>query len=314
MRILLGTLIFVSFLSAQISTKFEHVKELLNKRNSAQAEKILINILNEDENQPDVYYYLGVASLINQDYESAIDRLGKAIDLNDNDYRYYEQLGDAFGLKAQKTNIFSAIFVIKHMRTNWEKAVELNPEIVSARERLFSYYAEAPGIAGGDLEKALMYANQVLSLEPAKGHLLFSRYYTKIENDQEAEKELLAAVRLDSLNSDLLNRLGYHYLGRESPQKAMAVFNKAVGLSPDNPNSYDSKGDCFMHIEQHDSALAMFEKALEKNPEFEPSLYNRAHTLHLLNRIEQAKEAGRHYLRKYPDGRFASKAKKIVGD
>ena len=312
MKTLLLSLIFFSSLVAQDDTKFDRVKELLNNRDAAQAEQILDTFLNEDKNQPEVYYYLGVASLINQDFETSIDRLEKAIKLNDQDYRYYERLGDAFGMKAQKTNIFSAMFVIGDMRANWEKAVELKPDIVSARDRLFSYYIEAPGIAGGDKDKALVLANQVLALNPASGHMLLFRYYSKLEKDVEAEHELLIAAKLDSLNSNLMNSAGYYYLNRNNTQDALLWFDKYVSLKPDDPNSYDSRGDCFTKAEQYDSALVMYETALQNDPGFEPSLYKRARMLQNLNRMEEAKKAARQYLQKFPDGRSAGKAKKIL--
>ncbi len=310
----LFVLLLTFALFAQTQEKNKRITELLNSGKTRQAEQRLLKKLSVNPKQPEVIYYLGIVNLMDGDYEKAIDHFAEAIKLDDSDYRFYENLGDAYGMKAQKGSIFKAVFVIGDMRSNWEKAIELKPDLVSARERLFSYYLMAPGIAGGDDEKALTLANEVLQLNPAAGHMLLARFYSKQEKSELAEKEFLAAAAIDSTNGNIFNQAGYFYLRQNKPKKALNWFSKYVALEPENSNAYDSKGDAFLKSEQYDSALVMFETALQKNPSFESSLFKRAKTLKKLNHKSQARQAARAYLKKYPDGRYSGKAEDIIDD
>lgn len=296
-------------LSAQHVVDFDSVESLLNRRQTEKAKSLLGKLISKNEKQPQAHYYLGVVHLMEGNYKPALEALEEAIDLDDTDYRFYERLGDAYGLKAQKSGILKIIWVIGDMRKAWEKAIELKPDLVSARKRLFSYYLVAPGIAGGDEEKAHKLAQEVSKLNPVSGHMLFARYYQKTENHEKAESELMQAVELDSLNGNLMNRIGYFYLNQDQPQKALRWMGKYVQLEPDNPNSWDSRGDCFMKLETYDSALVMYETALQKDKRFESSLYNRALVLDKLERKKDAQSAYKRYLELYPDGRYADSVK-----
>lgn len=299
---------------AQPPDSNKQISDLLNARNTRQAQQILLKKLAVNPEQPEVIYYLGIVHLMEGDYEKAIARFEQAIKLDDGDYRFYEHLGDAYGMKAQRGSLFKAIFVIGDMRSNWEKAIKLKPDLVSARERLFSYYLMAPGIAGGDDDKALALAGEVLHLNPASGHILLARYYGKKEKPALAEREFLSAAAIDSANGSILNQIGYFYLNRDKINKALNWFSRYTALEPDNPNAYDSKGDAFLKAEQFDSALVMFDTALEKNPLFEAALFKKAKTLKRLKRESEARVALQTYLKQFPEGRFSEKAKDLIDD
>jgi len=311
MKVLSLILVFsiVFPLSAQTTADYDSVQKWLNNRQTVEAKSMLQKWIAVDSRKAESHYYLGVVYLIEGDYKQSIEVLEEAIDLDDSDFRFYERLGDAYGLKAQKGGMLKAMFAIGDMRENWEKAIKLKPDLVTARERLFSYFSEAPGIAGGDKDKAYKLAMEVLDLKPASGHMLLARYYQKTEDHEKAESEMMQAAKLDSLNGNLINRIGYFYLNQDQPQKALYWMNKYVQLEPDNANSWDSRGDCFIKLAQFDSALVMYENALKRDKKFESSVFNRAVSLDELDRIEEAEEAFEHYLELYPKGRYAKDAK-----
>lgn len=47
------------------------------------------------------------------------------------------------------------------MKSAWEKAVQLDPKTVDARESLIQYYLQAPAIAGGSVDKAIEMATEI---------------------------------------------------------------------------------------------------------------------------------------------------------
>jgi glyoxylase-like metal-dependent hydrolase (beta-lactamase superfamily II) len=65
------------------------------------------------------------------------------------------------------------------------------------------------------------------------------------------------------------NRLGYHYLGEEKYEEAIAVFAMNVDMYPESWNVYDSLGEAYMRSDKRDLAVRNYEKSLELNPENE---------------------------------------------
>lgn len=311
-RSIISVFILFTLAFAQNSDMLKQAIDLFENQNYKQAEKLFLKLHDEDKNNTEALYYLSIFELRRNDYDEAIDYLKEAIDINENDYRYQERLGDAYGMKAQNAGIFKAMFSIPKMRSAWKKAVELKPDIISAREKLFSYYLIAPGIAGGDEEKALQLANEVKKLDSIRGGILMARYYQDQEEIDKAENEYLNAAKQDSKNAQLMNTIGYFYLSVEKTNKARPWFDSYIELEPDEANPYDSKGDFYLKKEVYDSALIMFETALEKNPDFQSSRFNRAQSLFNLNRKEEAKKECEHIIKKYPDSRYGKRAEKLL--
>lgn len=304
----------LAFSQSADSSAFAKIERLIRSGKHQSARTELQHLQARGQAPADIYYYRGVLALVEEDADAAIDLFKKAIEAREDDYRFYENLGDAYGLKAQQGSMFSALFVVSDMRESWQKAIELKPDIVSARTRLFSYYLVAPGIAGGDDDKALALAGEVLKLEPATGHTLKARYYVKQKDRSAAEKEYLAAQKAAPKNGNVANQLGYFYLSGKDYPKASYWFKYYRSLAPNDANAYDSSGDYYRATAHYDSALVMYETALQKNPGFQSSLYNRALCLKKLQRFAEAKQAARAYLKQFPKGRYAENAAQLAGD
>ena len=64
-------------------------------------------------------------------------------------------------------------------------------------------------------------------------------------------------------NEDLVNRLGYMYLGQEKYDLSFAAFELNIQNYPNNTNVYDSMGDYYLGVKDSLKALDLFNKALE---------------------------------------------------
>jgi len=82
----------------------------------------------------------------------------------------------------------------KKVHTEFEAAVQLNPNNVDARADLAEFYLEAPGIVGGGREKAEAQAVTLATLDPAKAHWINARIAEKKKDPATAEKEYRAAI------------------------------------------------------------------------------------------------------------------------
>jgi tetratricopeptide (TPR) repeat protein len=293
------TLLFTISISFAQNDRLEEAKKFIEKREFELAKPILEFLYEQDEENPEVNYLLGEISLRQNNYDDAIDYLDVAIEVDKNNYLYYNMLGNAYGMKAQNSGAFKAAFAAPKAKSNWEKAVELNPEFLNSKLALFQYYIHAPGIMGGDDDKALQVANDLVKRNSALGHVHLANYYLLAEeNPEKAEIELqhtLTADTTDTLyenikngNLDILNNLGYHYLRNENYPKSRSLFSKAVELESNRPNPHDSMGDYYVAIAKYDSALICYENALKQNPKFTSSKLNKGKMLEKLNRPQEA--------------------------
>jgi tetratricopeptide (TPR) repeat protein len=80
-------------------------------------------------------------------------------------------LGDAYGVSAEQAGLFSKLGLARQCGAAYERAVALAPGDVSARYALFTFYRQAPSIAGGGFDKARAQAAEIQNLEPVRGTL-----------------------------------------------------------------------------------------------------------------------------------------------
>jgi tetratricopeptide (TPR) repeat protein len=103
-------------------------------------------------------------------------------------------LGRAFGQKASHTNPVSAYKLAGRVREAFERAVQLDPNDIDSVSDLSEFYLSAPGVVGGDAQRATELANSLLSRAPARAHRLLGMLAHKNGDDARAEEEFRLAV------------------------------------------------------------------------------------------------------------------------
>ena len=63
-----------------------------------------------------------------------------------------------------------------------------------------------------------------------------------------------------------LNQLGYHYLGKENIENAIAIFKLNVDVFPNSSNVYDSYGEALLKGGDKEKAIENYLKSVELNP------------------------------------------------
>lgn len=131
----------------------------------------------------------------NQDkYEDAIKEFRAAVKLSPNNSMAHLWLARALGRKTEKSNPLRQAFMVGDVRSEFEKAVQLDPRNVDARSDLLEFYLEAPGVFGGGMDKARQQAEAIARLDPADGHNAWARIAEKEKRYNVAEREYRAAV------------------------------------------------------------------------------------------------------------------------
>ncbi len=122
---------------------------------------------------------------------------------------------------------------------------------------------------GGNLDEALEWINkaiagQFFSQKTFNNLAIKAQILNKLGKSSEYDAIMEEAAAM--ANANQLNALGYQMLGVKDYDKAMAYFNKAAKLDPDNPNVYDSLGEAYKTIGNKKEAIKMFRKSLSMNP------------------------------------------------
>ena len=168
-------------------------------------------------------------------WDSAISECERAIALEPNNGEYHLWLGRTYGEKADASNFFTAAGLAKKVRTEFERAVQLDPANVPARTDLAEFYLEAPGIVGGGQDKARAQADQVAKLNPAKAHWIQGRLAEKNKDLTVAEKEYRAAIDASQGGANAWLNLALFYRKNNRLDEMQDALKKAAAAPMDQP-------------------------------------------------------------------------------
>lgn len=270
-------LIFIFLASTLSANSIEKGKESFNSGDFEKAQKIFETIIDSDDGNADAHYWLGRTFFNLRNFEESTECFEDAIDLNENNADYYFWYGNSVGNEIQSANVFKQALMAGDVLDAYEKAIEIDSKHIGAHIGAAQFYLQAPGIMGGDIEKAKEEAQILEELGSKDGSLILIGILVKEDKLEEAENqyETFHSNFIDSTdNPTFYNNYGYFLLSRKKYDKAIQMFKRQVQLLPDWPNSYDSLGDGYKAAGQLQEALASYQKAVELDPDFEASRKN----------------------------------------
>jgi len=221
-------LIFI--LSTQIYTQSDNSKELENGTNLFYQEKydaakeIFETILDDNDHIAEAHYYLAKCLFSLGDLDEAIDHGEKAVELDDKNAEYHFELGMMYAEDARDASIFRAPFIAGDIKEQFERTVELDPDHLQGRIGLTQFYLQAPGIAGGDIDKALEQAKIVAKMDEMQGGFLLSQIYIEKDDFKKAETELKKLEQKFGEDPEFYyfyNSYGYFLLTQERVDEAI---------------------------------------------------------------------------------------------
>ncbi|MFC1556175.1 tetratricopeptide repeat protein [candidate division KSB1 bacterium] len=224
-------LLFASSLSSQ--TDIAEGKNHFQQKKYSQAEKIFKSIIDNDSKNAEAHFYLGRIYFIQGNYEDAVKAHENAVKVNENNPEYQFYLGQSYTRRIGEVNMFSQMRMAGKMKKAYEKAVELAPNDPEKKFGLMMWYAEAPGIAGGSMEKAETFAQEINELDALWGSRAFLEIYKK--------------------NGDT--------------EKTIQTSNEILQHDPDNEDIYISLTNTYIQQKQYDEAFALYSNLIERNPD-----------------------------------------------
>ncbi len=137
------------------------------------------------------------------------------------------QLARAYGDKADHSGALTGMRMVGKIRDNFERAVRLDPDNVDALSDLGEFYVQAPGLAGGGVDKARPLVTRLEALSPARAHRLAAMIAAKTKDEAAAQQEYeaeLAVAHSPEAYVDLAN----FYRGRKQSERAADYARMAI--------------------------------------------------------------------------------------
>jgi tetratricopeptide (TPR) repeat protein len=232
------------------------------------------------------------------DYTTPVPLAEKAVALDGRVAKYHRQLAEVLGLEAQHANAIRLIFLARQFRSEIDTAVSLDPHDIQTHRDLLEYYLVAPGIAGGDVQKASAMAKRICQLDAAEGMLAEARVASFQKRTRESEELLRQAAGLQPPSYRARLELAKFYLAPESFNGEMATFvaQELLGLDPGRVEPYTILAQVYAEKGDWNALDSVLNESARQSPDDLAPYYRAAETL-LTKRREPGRAA--HYLQLY---------------
>jgi tetratricopeptide (TPR) repeat protein len=232
------------------------------------------------------------------DVDAALTLAEQAVSLDPGNASYHLQLGVLNGKKAAKASFFSAMKFVGRYKAEMQKAIDLDGKNIEARWELMEFHIHAPGIAGGDKQKAHTLADEILRLNATRGNLALAEIAEANKQQTDVENYLRKAAEADPRNYSAQMAPAWFYLSEEQKKYDVAekYARQALALDPGRSSSYSALIRIYVRQERWKELDAILVQA-EKNVPDDLSPYFHAGRELLLT--EKDFPRAERYFRKY---------------
>jgi tetratricopeptide (TPR) repeat protein len=314
LRLLLpAALALASSASAQ---SVERAKQLFDDAKFADAKSELLAVQKANDRNAAAAYYLGRIATIDNDADDAIIRLfERAVQLDDGNALYHLWLGSAVGDATQRASKLKAPFMARRVKKEWERAVELDPNLVDARTHLVGFYSQAPGFMGGSMDRAREQAVEIAKRNAMRGAMARGEIAEREKNTPAEEAAYQQAIAAAPDSAEGYVALADVYVRTGKASEAFATLDRYVKRSPNDRFApyYVGRvaGASGEQLERGESALKQF-LAAPPSDAYAPTIAGAHYRLGQIAEKRGAKDAAReHYLaamKVNPKGQLAKRA------
>ena len=221
------------------------VQRLITDQRYADAKAEVRALLQRNEKDDVALHCMGTVLIESGDSKGAIQWFEKAIDANDKSSAHHLWLANSLGDQADHTSKIKLPFLARRVKGEFDKAVQLDPTSSDARHGLIEFYAQAPGVMGGSMDKAKEQAREIIKLNAWRGHYEMARLLERDKDIVGAEKD----------------------------------YTTAVAAAPDSTAPYVNLGAFYRRQKRWDDALKTYEAGLQRRPDANGLRLNIAYTI-----------------------------------
>lgn len=256
-------------------------------------------------------YEKGLAALITNNYEEALDYFNQLIEIDSMNYEAHLHRGDALFYLGEYMEAIEAYAVIprgdNEMYTAallnkglsysvlgmFEKSIECYDEILETLDPADVGALTNKGVALDQLgrhEKARECYDQALSLDQ-NNPVIWNNKGNSLRESGEPDKALQCfdkAIELDENHASAYYNKGLALENMGKHGEAIDNFNRALALYPDHYKSWHRMGISYKELENYEKALDCYERALKINPSGFRILVSKGIALSIMGRYEEA--------------------------
>jgi tetratricopeptide (TPR) repeat protein len=163
-------------------------------------------------------------------WDSALKMAEKSVALEPRNSVFHQWLGRAAGRKAEASNPFTAFALARRVHAEFERAVALDGDNISARSDLAEYYIEAPSFLGGDKNKARLQADAVAAHDQALASYMRARVEEK-QGTGRAEQQYQKAIADSGDSARYWVELAYYYRRAGRLQDMENAINRSLAAA-----------------------------------------------------------------------------------
>lgn len=223
-HILLVFFLFPIVVFSQVS--FEKAQQLFEEGKLEQAKPMFEVLLKKNPSNIKIMEYLGDIAGRSKAWDEALLYYGKLKKAKPSEANFYFKYGGVLGMKALEVNKFKALGMIDDIRTNFEKAIQLNPKHIEARWALIELYLQLPGILGGSEKKAIQYSNELSQISAVDGYLSRGHIEEYCKRYNTAEQQYKKAIAVGNSKKTYQKLANLYANKMKSPDKAQAVLEE----------------------------------------------------------------------------------------
>jgi tetratricopeptide (TPR) repeat protein len=215
-------------------------EKLIEAGHWKRARAVVEQRLRQAPQDADANYLLSQIRAAFGDRTSPLELATTAVRLDGGVARYHRQLAEVQGVMAQHANLFQQALLARRFRKEIDTALSLDPRDMQALRDLIEYYLMAPGILGGDTNKAEAVARQIAALDAVEGLLAGARIAEFRKDSTRTEALLQRAAKLRPPSYKAQMALAWFYLAPEHRDDAAAeaLGKGALGLDGGRAEAY----------------------------------------------------------------------------
>lgn len=174
------------------------------------------------------------------DRESPLRLAEKAVALDGGTAKYHRQIAEVTGVMAQHAGLFQQLMLARRFRKEIDTALALDARDVQALRDLMEFYLLAPGIAGGDENKADVTAGRIGAIDASEGFQARARLAEFHKDGENMERWLCQAVEAQPEDYRARMALAAFYLVPEHSNIARAAeqAQAAIAIDPGRVDAY----------------------------------------------------------------------------
>ena len=209
-----------------------HVQQLVNDRKFSEARTEAQALLARLPDDDALLHCLGIISIDSDRPREAADFFERAIKLNDKSSAHHLWLGNSLGSLADSTSKFKLPFLARRIKAEFERASQLDPRSIEARNGLIQFYSQAPGVMGGSMDKAKEQAREIGKISPIRGRVAMGNILLGDKKVAEAEAEFVGGTKDSPDSASAWFALGSFYQSQERWAEAFSTYDRMLKQFP----------------------------------------------------------------------------------